>query len=58
MRTQQTLILRNQHQMRSDFNQMEAANAQQQQQLDRVIYGISDLRLQFDNFHRYPQPPP
>ncbi|CAJ2637544.1 unnamed protein product [Trifolium pratense] len=51
MQTQQTLILQNQH-------QLEAAHARQQQQLDRVIYDINDLRLQFDNFHTYPQPPP
>jgi hypothetical protein len=58
MQAQQAQILQNQQQMQGYFNQWETANAQRERKLDRVNYGMNDLRLQFDNFQRYQQPPP
>ncbi|CAJ2652818.1 unnamed protein product [Trifolium pratense] len=45
MQIQQNQILQNQQQIQGRFDQWDTAEAQRQQQLDRVIYGISELRM-------------
>ncbi|CAJ2633219.1 unnamed protein product [Trifolium pratense] len=58
MHAQQNQILQNQEQIQGRFDRWETAEAQRQQQLERVIYNLSEFRMQFDNFQRYQQPPP
>src|SRR6266487_3887310 len=58
VRAQQTEILHNKHEMQGYYNQWENSEANRQQQLDNVIQELGGLRLQFNNFQNYQQPPP
>jgi hypothetical protein len=58
MQAQQIQILQNQHEMQGYYNRWESSEERRQQQLDNVIQELGGLRLQFDNFQNYQQPPP
>ncbi|CAJ2633397.1 unnamed protein product [Trifolium pratense] len=51
-------ILQNQHEMQGYYHRWESSEEHRQQQLDNVIQELGGLRLQFNNFQNYQQPPP
>ncbi|CAJ2638232.1 unnamed protein product [Trifolium pratense] len=58
MQAQQNQILQNQHEMQGYYHRWESSEEHRQQQLDNVIQELGGLRLQFNNFQNYQQPPP
>ncbi|CAJ2667314.1 unnamed protein product [Trifolium pratense] len=58
MQAQQDEILQNQHEMQGYYHRWESSEEHRQQQLDNVIQELGGLRLQFNNFQNYQQPPP
>ncbi|PNX95490.1 hypothetical protein L195_g018683 [Trifolium pratense] len=57
LQAQQTKMLHNQHEMQGYYNRWESAEARRQQQLDRVVQELGNLRLHFDDFQQHQQPP-
>ncbi|KAK2383895.1 hypothetical protein QL285_071305 [Trifolium repens] len=57
VQVQQNQMLHNQQQLHGYYNQWQSTEVHRQQQLDRIVHELGDLRLQFDNFQRHQQPP-
>ncbi|CAJ2627735.1 unnamed protein product [Trifolium pratense] len=58
IQAQQNQILQNQHELQGYYHRWESSEEHRQQQLDNVIQELGGLRLQFNNFQNYQQPPP